>query len=202
MPQQYYHVEDAFAKPNRWYLREPRDEMGNEIDARIFAAGNRFTVSGPLHIPLRMSGVPVDFTFGPFEMLVVHRRVGILLEELCGDGIQRIPVRIKESHDYEILNILEVVKCIDEQRSRIMWWTEKDHRRDLAGTYRSISRLEIDADRTEGKHLFRPYGWLVTALASDLVKTSFQRAHVTGAKFLPLPWDAVELAQKERRGEQ
>jgi hypothetical protein len=186
----YFKVADAFAKPNRWYLRPPVDKAGKKVNPEMFTDCKRVAHIGSLEIPLRLRGVRVDFTFGALDMIVVHRRVGLLLEELCGDGIQRIPVRVEESTDYEILNVLDRVKCIDEERSRIMWWNAKDGRREKLGQYRMISRLEIDPSRTEGKPLFRLAGWEIALIASDLIKGAFERAGVTGAKFWPLPWDA------------
>ena len=48
-----------------------------------------------------------------------------------------------------VLNSLRVLRCIDEERSEFVKWTKQDHRADLAGQYRQITKL-VPGCRADG----------------------------------------------------
>jgi hypothetical protein len=61
-----------------------------------------------------------------------------------------------------VLNALRVIRCLDEERSEFIKWTEGDHRADLAGQYRQVTRLVLDARAIPPDvHLFRGEAWLI-----------------------------------------
>jgi hypothetical protein len=99
--------------------------------------------------------------------------------------IQQIPVCVAaEGSGYSIINVVSRIDCIDAKRSEIDWFEEGDAvRPDLAGTPEMVSKLIIDPRRVRGHHIFRPQGWEVTIVISDVVKKALENANVTGVKF-------------------
>jgi len=190
----------------RWFLRSPYDPAGNKIDPRIFTCGNPVDIqlaSGvpsklrtryygnsvearmPLTVPVGQAGDEVDFNFCAFDMVVTPRVFNKELEALVGKAIQRIPVTVEGKGDkYEILNVCDVVRCVDEKRSEhIMKWTAEDGRPDRTGTYRMIIGLKIDPAAASGHHIFRVYDWEIALIVSGEVKKLLEARKITGLGF-------------------
>jgi hypothetical protein len=187
-----------------WFLKAPRDSAGNEIDPRIFTEGDPVdlqlpsTNSGagrlrtrnyfepvdaplPLSIPVRWLGPPLDFNFAAFDMIVTPRTLNEELEALVGPAIQRIPVTVEGQGDkFEILNVCECVKCIDDSRSDVERWTAEHGRPEKIGQYLMFVDLKIDPAIARGHHIFRLAGWEIALIASEKVKRLFEARKVTG----------------------
>ena len=197
----YFRVEDDVQLSGRWFLNGLRDSEGTQFDARDFTYGLPVDLGPPIRIstwndeeladaktPLRVSrrrdGAPLDFTFADFDMPVVTARVASILAALASADIQRIPVSV-DSHDgeFEIINAVSHLSCIDPNESEIMWWTDADKRPDKVGKPRTVTRLRIDAGRALGRCIFRPEGWEIAPIVSGVVKTALEEAGVSGVRF-------------------
>jgi hypothetical protein len=122
-------------------------------------------------------------------MPVVRTGVGDILDGQLGCMVERIPVVVSgvaAEGAFEVLNILSVVDCLDQQRSQITWWTEADGRPDRVGRMRMVTRMAIDQSRAEGLHLFRIAGWAIAVVADEHVRSAFLRFGVTGVTFVEL----------------
>jgi hypothetical protein len=85
------------------------------------------------------------------------------------------------------LNSLRVVRCLDEQYSEFLKWTKEDHRADLAGQYRQVTKLALRASAIPADaHFFRIEGWTVALVVSELVKTAMESVGCLGAKFIEI----------------
>lgn len=94
------------------------------------------------------------------------------------------PVSISDgSTDFELLNVTDIVDCIDREKSDFVSWTEADGRPDKTGQFRMFSKLRIDVLRAIGHHIFRIKGWGVALIASQDVVDIFKRLEVTGVSF-------------------
>ncbi len=178
------------ADPNattRWHLRAPVNAVGNEVDSRLFTQGTAAAPNLQLTIPLRRRGDQVDFNFGDFDMVVTPAALNAELEKLSGLAIQRIPVVIESSdRKFEILNVVDQVRCIDEAHSQFTRWTAADGRSDRTGEYRMITRLRLDDQAASGHHLFRVAEWPVALIASEQVKALLENRETTGLMFEPV----------------
>jgi hypothetical protein len=198
----YYKLEDDVTIPGRWYLNGLSDSAGVELDSRDLTYGLPVEIGPPVrvslrrentiiaaHSPLRVSlrrkGKPLDFTFADFDMPVVTERVAVFLSSIDHTSLQRLPVHVGSLQEkYEIVNVVSCLPCIDPVRSMITWWTDADERPDKIGSPRMITDLRIDRTRVHNCHVFRPEGWLVALIVSDVVKHAFEEAQVSGVKFL------------------
>jgi hypothetical protein len=187
--------------PRRWYLNGLFDGTGRELDSRFFTYG--FPVElvpsmripsyedgtiidalPPLQVGTKRRGKPLDFTFTTTDMPVVTAKTAALLSTVADEDIQRIPALLARlGEEYEIINVVSRVPCIDPVRSNIMWWTEADGRPDKIGKPQMITKLVIDPERVIGHHIFRPEGWEVVVIVSDVVKEALEKARVSGVKF-------------------
>jgi hypothetical protein len=203
MAKKYFQLEDHVEFPGRWYLNGVSDGSGRELDSRDFTHGRPVDVGPPLRLslsdeditvdveePLRVSlrrkGKPLDFTFADFDMPVANKQTADLLATVAGSEVQRLPIRVAtRKEQFEIINVASQIDCIDVEKSEIEWWTEEDERPDKIGTPRMISKLVIDPKRISGTHIFRPKGWDVVIVVSDVLKQVLEEAKVTGIRFGP-----------------
>jgi len=204
MTRKYFWFEDDLYYRGRWYLKRLCDRDGVELDGREFQYGNLIDVGPPLKAitwkegtpveaqpPLKVlldpkrKGIPLDFTFTNEVMPVAIGWVARLLGEIAGADIQRIPVRVEsQEKEYEIINVISLVDCIDVDKSEIEWWKERNNvRPDKAGKPHVISKLVIDPTRVGEHHMFRLSDWTIAIIVSDVIKSAFEEARVSGVKF-------------------
>lgn len=191
----YYRVLDDNTRcADRWFLSEPLDADGVEIDARQFRYGCPFEGARPISIPIQYPGRRVAFNLAAFDMPVVTSEIAGVFEGLGFYDLQRFPVTIGGESGFEIINVTVQLKCVDEVRSHVRKWGLSDNRPDKIGQYREFNPLVIDPALTEGRHFFRIWGSLVELIVSERLKDAlaplrdlgvvFQR--VTGHDLRPL----------------
>jgi len=169
---------------SRWSLKAPIDREGVEIDSRLFTAGARLPDMGGFRLPVREPGDEVDFNFCDFDMVVTPARVNAALAQLAGAVVQRFPVDVEgSSREYEILNVCDLVPCVDETRTYVMRWGEADGRPDKVGEYRMLADLRINAEAAAGHHMFRIAGWPIALIVSQETKQLFEQFGVTGVSY-------------------
>jgi len=99
-----------------------------------------------------------------------------------------IPVEAAGQTGFAVLNCIRLLGCIDEERSEFIKWMPADHRADLAGQYRSVTRLVLNGHKIPPHaHLFRLEGWQVALMASEQLKHAMIQQGCFGAKFVPVP---------------
>jgi hypothetical protein len=127
-------------------------------------------VEGTLTTATRVHGEALDFTFADFGVPVVRADIAQAIEKVAPGEVQRIPVLISgEAESYEVLNVLGLVDCLDEARSKVTYWTEADGIPELVGTYLSVIDPVIDPLRTENRAVFRMDRWFVPLIVNEAV---------------------------------
>jgi hypothetical protein len=205
---QYYELEDDVFIKGRWYLNGLFDGNGVELEARVLRYGNQIDAGPPLLLPrwnsldlietqspltisrqrmddISKATMPIEFTFAGHDVPVVTKSVAQLMASICPSDIQRFPVMVEGSQqEYEIINVVSLLPCIDKARSDIeLWWTTEDNRPDKIGDPKSIRKLVIDPHNAVGHHIFRPVGWKSILVVSDLLKDALLQESVRGVRF-------------------
>jgi hypothetical protein len=171
----------------RWFLKSPVDSSGREVDPRLFTQGVRVASPAPLRLPLRRNGEEVSFNFCDFDMVVTPSALNAELQTLVGSAIQRIPVTIEtKAGKYEILNVCELVDCVDESRSTFTKWTDAAGRPEKVGQFRMFSNFKIKPLIAHGHHIFRIAGWPIALIASEQVKSLFETKSTSGVAYEPV----------------
>ncbi len=185
MSSTYFRLQDDLHAPRRWYLKSPVGPEGQKLDPRIFTYGKPVDVTGPLRLPLRHPGNPLDFTEADFAMPVLRREYAERIVELAPTAVQCIPITVDGMPDpFVILNVLSTKRCVDEERTEIMYWTETDGQPERVGQYRMIGNLRIDPTQVDSAEIFRIERWEVALIVSAGIRKILQGA--VGAKFLPV----------------
>jgi hypothetical protein len=185
MPQSFFELYDDVHVPHRWHLKNPADSQGHELDNPWqFTDGRALRIEGRLKIPIEHAGRPLHFTLAGLSIPVVHVKVASVFTELAPSDVQLIPVDIDGQPDqYLILVATRLVRCIDEQASRIRLWTHEDGVPHKAGQYKSVRGMRIDKARVGSARVFRPEGWDVDLIVSSEIKDALEHLAATGAKF-------------------
>ncbi len=184
MTSMYYRMQADSDFPVRWFPGEPLDRFGREIDARDFTNGVPYIGAEPRHIPLDVSGPAPKFTLAAFDMPVVACELAQAMEKLAPAAIERFPVTIGDGIDgFEVINVVGIVDCVDESRTEVMKWTDRDGRPDKVGKYRMLTNLSIDPTRARDKHIFRIDDWEIALIVSEEMKSVMQQFEQLGIVF-------------------
>jgi hypothetical protein len=178
----YFRLDDDMTVPERWHLGVVTLADGTE--PRLLA-GIRLEFPETPSIEVTHAGCVLDFTLTSFAVPVADRRVADAVNAVAAADVQSIPVGIIGHGEMMVLNALRVLPCLDEERSEFLKLTKQDHRADLAGQYRQITKLVLDgAAIPPGVHIFRIKGSLVELIVSEAVKDAMKRVGCLGAEFL------------------
>jgi len=165
MSRRFFELADDMSLPHRWDLDAPTDSQGLKLDDGQFKLGTPVHIKERLKIAVEIAGKP-------------------LLMELAPDDVQLLPVDVAGQTDpYFILVATRLIRCIDEQRSRVRRWTQEDGLPDMVGQYASVRDMRIDKSTVGNAQVFRPDEWFVSLIVSEEIKDALDRMGATGTRF-------------------
>lgn len=177
----YYKLADDVAIPGRWHLSTIETSDGQEP---LLADAVRCDCPS-LRARVSARGTELDFCLTSFAVPVARSSLARAIAGSANGDVQRIPLSIAGHDGFEVINAVRVINCLDESRSEFTKWTVNDHRPDLAGQYRMVTRLRLRSDAIPvDTHVFRIEGWLVALVVSESVKAAMETAGCFGAKFV------------------
>ncbi|MBZ4335458.1 imm11 family protein [Corallococcus sp. AS-1-12] len=189
-PPRFYDLHDDFRAPGRWEPGDPLDLEDKVVgDVWMFTAGRPVDPPGPLHIPNEQRAAPLDFSLAGAGLTpVVHPRVAAVFARLAPEDVQLIPVHIEgQPEPYFLVVATRLIRCVDEAAClEIHRYGPGDGIPARVGQYRSVRGLRIDPDPVGRARVFRPWGWPVTLVVSEVVKEALEKEGVTGARFTPV----------------
>ncbi len=176
----FFRLLDDLTIPHRWHIGEVRAPDGVEplLGDGIACARDDLSADVTDH------GQVLEFFLTSWAVPIAAAPLAKAVVDVAGPDVQMVPVRIETQTGFDVLNALRVVRCLDESRSEFMKWTEQDHRADLAGQYRMVTKLLLDTARIpDDARMFRVEGWLIALIVSEEVKVAMERVGCFGAKF-------------------
>lgn len=185
MPPRFFELHDDVSVPRRWHLKNPTDLRGREVDDPWqFTNGVPLRLETRLKVPVEQEGRPLDFSEAGLGIPAVHVRVASVFSELAPDDVQLIPVDIPgQPEQYLILVATRLIRCIDEQASKVQFWKPEDGLPDMVGKYYAVDHLRIDTVKVGNARVLRPEGWAGSLLVSEDIKAALERMGATGARF-------------------
>lgn len=181
----YFDLSDDVYLPGRWELAKLVDPEGKEIWPWLLKRGEAAHFQAHPRVSIRSAGTSLDFSHAAFGIPVVSARAASVFAELAPADVQLIPVTIQgEPGPHCILNVIRIVKCIDDQASaEVRYWTEEDGLPEKVGRYSSVSGMRIDPAKVGDAKVFRTWGWHVALIVSEDIKKALEHAGVTGMRF-------------------
>lgn len=178
----YFELFDDVSLPGRWHVAEVLLRDGSEP---LLRAGVRLEDDPPLRGKVSRHGMVPEFSLTSFAVPVATTRLADAICSVAGPDVQRLPLEIPGKPALTVLNSTRLVDCLDETRSIFTSWTERDHRADLAGQYRQVTRLVLARDSIPSNaHFFRVARWPIALIVSGSTKAEMERTGCLGAKFM------------------
>jgi len=176
----FFRLVDDVHIPKRWHLGEV---IANGCSYELWN-GNPMEGGKSLQVTLDRPGKPLDFSLTSFAVPVARTRLASAFAPIAGTDLQRLPVVIDGYDEFEVLNSVRIISCLNENESEFTKWTQEDHRPDLIGQYRMITKLKIDPSGiTPDAHFFRIEGWRIGLIVSQDVRSAMEMAACFGAVF-------------------
>jgi hypothetical protein len=186
-PNRYFRLRDDMCIPDRWLLKQvDMDDRGQGMDPWQFKKGTPLRLEGRPVLSISHPGVPLDFSQTEIATPVVSERFVSLFKRL---GLEReaqfLPVQIEGLEaPYFILNILRVIKCIDDARcEEVSYWTHEDEEPELVGKYQNVRGLKVDPLSMGDTNICRPLGWEGAIIVTERIKQAMEREGITGTLF-------------------
>jgi len=162
-----------------WFLRvSPLNPDGSWWDVWAYTRCQIVANPVPVRTEVKHAGWSADFNFASFNIPIVNARVNDIIEALAPGHTQRIPVDLAAPGQWEVMNVLTELDCLDHKRSDIQYYPP-DHPKD-PGKPRGVLRLVIDPSRVQGNRIFRIRDWTIPVVISGDLLDALQAAEVTG----------------------
>ncbi|APJ04187.1 imm11 family protein [Silvanigrella aquatica] len=129
-----------------------------------------------------------DFHHGIGDAPYINENFIECLKNVGEKNYQLIPVSVlPEEKTYYILNILNMIDCVDREKSKFTLWTEEDNRPDILGDYHSFDEMILDRKLVpEGVHIFRLKGYEVITVITKELLNEFKKKKITGFTTKPV----------------
>jgi len=135
-----------------WALDDFKNEFGAYVDEVAFRSGVRQSLA-KVNTSVYASGPVYDFSM-PSLVPVASTRMASKIEQLCGPSIHRIPLVVANyPHSVEIINVLDVLDCLDEERSKFMRYPKNFGAK--AGKIGALIEIVIKSPLPLMSHAFR-----------------------------------------------
>lgn len=173
--------------PGRWYLAEPTNPAGEELDdIWRFTEGRPVELRERLRVPIQRPGKPLDFTTaGAGRTPIVSERVASVFRELAPNDVQLFPVEVEgQTEPYYLLNAARTVRCIDDAAcEEVRLWTPEHGQPEKVGRYRVVAGLRIDTSKVGDTRVFRTWGWRSPLIVDGELREALERTGIVGGRF-------------------
>ena len=179
----YHQLRDDMTSPARWHLGEILSADGDEP----LLDDGQVCEKGALVAEVTHPGPVLSFSLTSFNTPIVSGPLARAIGPIAGMDVQCLPVVIAGQSGFQVMNVVRVVDCLDEEHSEFLKWTERDHRPDLVGRYKQVVNLRLDRSRIPADaNFFRVARWTVALIVSDAVRKAMENVGCDGAKFIPV----------------
>lgn len=173
--------ERPWAGPNAFLIKGQETSLGRgrrlEVDPGEFVFELRVDpqTENPMAFP------PLDFHYPPPALPIFSGRLREVLASVGVDNIDYYPTTVVYQPtgaqlDYKVGNVIGVVEGLDRARSTFV--------ADEEGFVEDISKIFLDEDKFQGKHLVRLYEALDLLVISRRLKDAIVAAKLTGIQIV------------------
>lgn len=118
-----------------------------------------------------------------FGALVFSREAADVVSRVAPADIQRIPVEINAPGEWEVVNVLKSVDCIDHDASIVHYYPPDHH--EYPNKPNGIIKLMLDSSRISPDcHIFKVKNWRVATIVSETLKDALEEIDLVGVRFI------------------
>ncbi len=158
-------------------------------DESLFDIGKKINIEAELMTTNESWGKRyTDFHLGIGGTYYVNEKFINCLKAVGETNYQLFPIKVlPEEKPYYILNILNIIDCVDREKSKFTVWTEEDNRPDKLGKYFGFDKMVLDHSKVpDGVHLFRVFEYKIVAVASKELVQEFEKNKIKGFNLVPV----------------
>lgn len=138
-------------------------------------------------IQVQYAGYVLEFCLTSLWVPIAIRTLAEVIQSIVESDVQCLPLTISGQSGMVVLNALRYIRCVNEQHSEFIKWTKYDHRADLAGKFRQVTKLVLDSRAIPADaHFFRIKDWEIVLVVSETVKNAMEKVGCVGAEFVEL----------------
>jgi len=180
----YFDLADDRTISKRWHVGEILTMDGTEPP---LIAGLQLDATRSLYADVHYMGRVLEYCLSSFGVPIATRALADAIRSAAQADLQCIPVTISGQSGMVVLNALRVIRCVNEQRSEFIKWTEQHNVPEKVGQYRQVTDLVLSRDAIPpDAHFFRVDGWRIALIVSEVVKNAMERVGCYGAQFTAL----------------
>jgi hypothetical protein len=174
----YFKVFDDVHIKRRWHL----STIKHGDTEPLLWSGIPF--QGHLTTHIHHGDRPLDYCLTSFAVPVAHHRLAEAMASIAPNDIQRLPLDIPGHPGYEVINVIRMLDCLDEPRSKVELYPPGYHRASLVGDYMIVEEPHMDQSRIPpDTHAFRVARWNIAFIVSEVMKDAMEKAGCKGATF-------------------
>jgi hypothetical protein len=157
-------------------------------DDYLFRKGEKINIENDLIIEKSWGKRFADYHFGVGIALYVNERFIECLKALGETNYQLIPISVlPEEKPYFILNILNIIDCVDREKSKYRLWTEEDERPDRLGDFHVFDEMILDRNKVpKDVHIFRLKGFDLPVFITNKLADEFEKNKIKGFSLKPV----------------
>jgi hypothetical protein len=176
----YYRLNEDLNIADRWILGDVINDL-DEDDWKYSVGKKIELIPADLRMDIFSKGKSLDFSISGSGVPVVSKKFKNL--NFGFDDVQFIPISIDEDIFY-IMNILNVIDCIDEENSNFEKYIKNDKvRPDKEGEYKGFFKMELDKNKIYSNKIFRVKNFDIAIIVFESFFESINKFNITGCKF-------------------
>jgi hypothetical protein len=179
----YYIIDTENEIPAKWNMVQLQtlSTPGKELSIWEFTEGAIYSGTTPVHFASQYNESVPDFNQDPFGNILISEKLAKLLMSIAGNQIQFIPALLDGVPNWYVLNITNVVDCIDYDKS-IIKYQEEVAPKHQAKIF-SIPLLILDVGIIASNTFFRVKNWLSAIIISENIMIDCQLHEFTNMQF-------------------
>ena len=124
----------------------------------------------------------VDFHFGLGDAIYINEKFVECLKTVGEKNYQLLPIVVYPGEKpYYILNILNLIDCVDRENSVYRLFTEEYGRPDLLGKFYTFTKMILDESKIpKDVHIFRLKGYEIAFFITNELASVFKKNKIKG----------------------
>ncbi|WP_158997143.1 imm11 family protein [Pigmentibacter ruber] len=160
----------------------------NRYEDDIFNEGKSVAITKDLYTTQLWGKKYTDFHYGVAFAIYINEKIISCLKAVGETNFQLIPIVVYPGErPYYILNILNIIDCVDRENSKFRLFTEEYGRPDLLGKFYTFDKMVLDRSKVpKDVHIFRLKGYDLPVFITKELAEEFKKQNIQGFTLKPM----------------
>lgn len=163
-------------------------ESEKRYEDYIFNEGKFVSMNKDLYTTQLWGKKYTDFHYGVAFAIYINEKIVSCLKAVGETNFQLIPIVVYPGEKpYYILNILNIIDCVDRENSIFRLITEGDERPDLLGEFYTFDKMILDRTKVpKDVRIFRLKGYNLPVFVTKELAEEFKKQNIQGFTLKPM----------------